>query len=136
MYISEIRIAKFRHIENVVIGPLKFNSKSSETFVFAGPNGGGKSSILELISYALSNSYSLGWNLSRTFEGFSFEVAIGLAPDEISEILNGISNELHSLFTEREILEKAAEQDRIKNVQFLSFKANQTHNVALIRGSC
>ena len=109
MYIHEIRIAKFRHIENVVIGPLKFNSKSSETFVFAGPNGGGKSSIMELIGYALSNSYSLGWSLSRTFEGFSFEVAIGLDPNEVKEVTNTLNDELNIALQRIEEQKKAIE---------------------------
>ena len=76
MYINEIIIEKFRHLENEKLGPFNFNNKISELTVFAGPNGSGKSSVLELIGYALSNSYSLGWSLSRTFKGFSFETAI------------------------------------------------------------
>ncbi|MEZ0181704.1 AAA family ATPase [Flavobacterium oncorhynchi] len=94
MYIHEIRISKFRHIENTVIGPFKLNSVISNVFVLAGPNGGGKSSIMELIGYALSDSYSLGWSLSRSFKEFAFEVAIGLNSYEIAELINRINEEI------------------------------------------
>ena len=61
---------------------------------FAGPNGSGKSSVLELIGYSLSNSYSLNWQLSRTFSGFSFEVGIGLNNDEKKIVVDALKNEL------------------------------------------
>lgn len=58
----------------------------------AGPNGGGKSSVLELLGYALSNSWSLGWSLSRSFPANAFEVAIALTPDEINLVRQYIQN--------------------------------------------
>ncbi len=97
MYINEIIIEKFRHLENEKLGPFHFNNKISELTVFAGPNGSGKSSVLELIGYALSSSYSLGWSLSRTFNGFSFETAIGLSPDEQTIIIDSLKNELEAV---------------------------------------
>ncbi|MBD0780104.1 AAA family ATPase [Maribacter sp. ANRC-HE7] len=97
MYISKIIIEKFRHLENENLGPFNFNNKTSELTVFAGPNGGGKSSVLELIGYALSSSYSLGWSLSRTFNGFSFETAIGLNPDEKVIIIDSLKTELEAI---------------------------------------
>ncbi|HOZ86573.1 MAG TPA: AAA family ATPase, partial [Bacteroidia bacterium] len=72
MYINKIIIKKFRHLENEELGPFNFNNKNSDLIVFAGPNGSGKSSVLELIGYGLSSSYSLSWQLTRTFTGFSF----------------------------------------------------------------
>ena len=86
MYINEIRIKSFRHLENVHLGPFAKPPNQSELVVLAGPNGGGKSSVLELLGYALSSTWSLGWKLSRSFPDNSFEVAIGLTPDEISLI--------------------------------------------------
>ena len=80
-----------------------FNNKNSDLIVFAGPNGSGKSSVLELIGYGLSNSYSLSWQLTRTFTGFSFEIAIGLNPDEKNIIVQSLNKELENV--EREILE-------------------------------
>lgn len=94
MYINKIIIKKFRHLENENLGPFDFNNKLSDLTVFAGPNGSGKSSVLELIGYALSNSYSLSWSLNRTFNGFSFEVAIGLSPEEKTIIIDSLKNEL------------------------------------------
>ena len=97
MFINKINIKKFRHIENVELGPFNFNTKNSDLIVFAGPNGGGKSSMLELIGYALSSSYSLSWQLSRTFAGFSFEIAIGLNLIEKELITNSLKIELQNI---------------------------------------
>ena len=97
MYINKIIIKKFRHLENETIGPFNFNNRHSDLTIFAGPNGGGKSSILELIGYALSNSYSLGWSLSRTFTGFSFEVAIGMSLNEKKIIIDSLKLELETI---------------------------------------
>ncbi|MEK6614813.1 MAG: AAA family ATPase [Bacteroidota bacterium] len=94
MFIQSINIKKFRHLENISIGPLREDSDVSSIFVLAGPNGCGKSSILELIGYALSNSYSLGWALTRTFTGFSFEIGIGITDSERDLVLDKINSEL------------------------------------------
>ena len=96
MYISNVIIKKFRHLENESLGPFRFNNKSSDLIVFAGPNGSGKSSVLELIGYSLSNSYSLNWSLSRTFSGFSFEVGIGLSEEEKQIVLSALVKEVES----------------------------------------
>ena len=97
MYINKIIIKKFRHLENEELGPFNFNNKRSDLTVFAGPNGGGKSSVLELIGYALSNSYSLSWSLNRTFVGFSFEVAMGLNSYEKQIVIDSLKKELGSI---------------------------------------
>jgi len=94
MFISKIKIKKFRHLENEELGPFTFNSKTSDLIVFAGPNGSGKTSVLELLGYSLSNSYSLSWSLSRTFSGFSFEVGIGLNPEEKKIVINSLKREI------------------------------------------
>ncbi|WP_321321881.1 AAA family ATPase [Labilibaculum sp.] len=94
MHIESIKIKKFRHIENAEIGSFNFNNRTSDLIVLAGPNGSGKSSVLELIGYALSNSYSLSWQLSRTFNGFSFEVGIGLSHEERGIVISALKNEL------------------------------------------
>src|SRR6185503_6835543 len=82
MFISQIHIRSFRHIENVHISPFAEPPASSDLVVLAGPNGGGKSSVLELLGYALSNAWSLNWSLYRTFPTNAFEVAIGITRDE------------------------------------------------------
>jgi energy-coupling factor transporter ATP-binding protein EcfA2 len=82
MYVREVHIQHFRHLKDVHIGPLGPPTDASDVVVLAGPNGGGKSSILELLGYALSNTWSLAWSLSRSFPDFSFEVALGLRSGE------------------------------------------------------
>ena len=82
MFIREIHIDKFRHLKDVHLGPFGQPPDQSELIVLAGPNGGGKTSILELLGKALSDSWSLNWSLRRSFPTFSFEVAIGVTPEE------------------------------------------------------
>lgn len=94
MYINKIVIKKFRHLENEELGPFNFNKKASDLIAFAGPNGSGKSSVLELIGYSLSSSYSLNWQLSRTFSGFSFEVGLGLSQEEKVIVINSLKKDL------------------------------------------
>lgn len=82
MYIKDIHINEFRHLKNVHLGPFTQPTEQSDIIVLAGPNGGGKSSILELIGFALTNTWNLNWVLRRSFGTYSFEVAITLSPDE------------------------------------------------------
>jgi predicted ATPase len=91
MYISSIDIKSFRHLKNIQLGPFHQNELMSECILIAGPNGGGKSSILELIGFALSNSWSLGWSLNRSFPTNSFEITIGLTNEEIELITNHLA---------------------------------------------
>jgi hypothetical protein len=82
MYIKEIHIKSFRHLKDVHLGPFAQPPDLSDMVVLAGPNAGGKSSVLELLGYALSNSWSLQWSLRRSFPSYSFEVAIAVTPHE------------------------------------------------------
>jgi ABC-type branched-subunit amino acid transport system ATPase component len=86
MFIAQVQIGRFRHIENATVGPLPPPGLASEMVVLAGPNGGGKSSILELISYALSNIWGYSYQQNRTFGNASFEVRIGLSDADISTL--------------------------------------------------
>jgi ABC-type lipoprotein export system ATPase subunit len=113
MYINNLIIKKFRHLENEELGPFNFNNKNSDLIVFAGPNGSGKSSVLELIGYGLSSSYSLSWQLSRTFTGFSFEIGIGLNTDEKEIIVNSLNEELSSI--DKQIEERIHAIDETEN---------------------
>jgi hypothetical protein len=83
MYISEIHIRSFRHLDDLHLGPFKQPPSHSDLIVLAGPNAGGKTSVLELLGYALSNTWSLSWSLGRSFPTNSFEVAIGITSDEV-----------------------------------------------------
>ena len=49
-YIKQINIRKYRHLEDLTIGPFLVPGDASDCIVIAGPNGGGKSSILNKIS--------------------------------------------------------------------------------------
>ncbi len=82
MYVRAIHIKKFRHLENIEIGPFSSPNESSSVVVLAGANGGGKSSILELIGFALSSTWSLSWSAVRSHEGSSFEIELGVSKDE------------------------------------------------------
>ena len=87
MYIKQIEIQKYRHLEGIKLGPFARPPDASDLVVLAGPNGGGKSSILELISLALSSMYSLTYALNRTQSASSFEVTVGLLPSEVELIV-------------------------------------------------
>lgn len=82
MYIHEIRIQNFRHLRDVALGPFGQPPDGSDLVVLAGPNGGGKSSVLELLGLAISNTWSLGFSLRRTMPTSAFEVAIALTPED------------------------------------------------------
>lgn len=82
MYVREIRIRKFRHLEDVALGPFAQPPDHSDLIALAGPNAGGKSSVLELLGFALSNSWSLAYQQARTMPSNSFEVAIAITPRE------------------------------------------------------
>jgi predicted ATP-binding protein involved in virulence len=79
MYVKEIEIGRYRHLENVSFGPFRVPEKTSSLVVLAGPNGGGKSSVLELVSKALSDSWSLTYQLNRAAPESSFEVTFGVS---------------------------------------------------------
>ncbi len=117
MYIEKISISKFRHLSDEELGPFKKPSKSSDLVVFAGPNGSGKSSVLELVGYALSNTYSLSWSLSRTFKDFSFEVSIGLTPEEISLVEENLEKELEPGLNELSRFEEEIEESQLEPLE-------------------
>ena len=52
MYVRNIKIGEYRHLNGITLGNFLKPSRSSDLVVLAGPNGGGKSSVLELISLA------------------------------------------------------------------------------------
>ena len=87
LFIKRIQISKYRHLEDIELLLIsRAPSETSELVVLAGPNGGGKTSVLELISQALSNMWSLTFQLNRTAPTSSFEVTIGLTPSELELI--------------------------------------------------
>jgi len=104
VYVAEVHIASFRHLKDVHIGPLPEPGTSSDIVVLAGPNGGGKSSVLELLAYALSNTWGWTWNVRRTFPDSSFEIRFGLTSTDIEriqkDVAKGSSSDPHNLLPE------------------------------------
>ncbi len=86
MYVKGIKIKKYRHLVDVSLGSFLRPTSQSDLIVLAGPNGGGKTSILELVSFALSNAWSLTYKLNRTAPESAFEVTLGLLPSELELI--------------------------------------------------
>jgi ABC-type lipoprotein export system ATPase subunit len=86
LYVREIHIDRVRHLENVHLGPFPQPILRSEAIALAGPNGGGKSTVLELLGLALSNSLSLTMQANRSLGNLAFEIAIAVTPDELHVI--------------------------------------------------
>lgn len=93
MHVAEVSIASFRHLEAVHLGPLPAPGKTSDLVVLAGPNAGGKSSILELLAFALSNTWGWTWKVRRTFPESSFEIRFGLNDADIERIEQGVAGD-------------------------------------------
>lgn len=83
MYIERLIVRSFRLVRDAEFGPFREPSDLGELIVLAGPNGGGKSSVLELLSYGLAQRYSWAYYQSRTFGEHSFAIKVGLTSDEI-----------------------------------------------------
>lgn len=94
MYIKKIEIREYRHLKDITLGPFRPPTEISDLIVLAGPNGGGKTSILELVSLALSNTWSLTYSINRTAPSSSFEVTLGLIPGEVALLESHMSDEL------------------------------------------
>ena len=86
MYISQLRIANFRQLRDVEIGPFREPAGLGDLIVLAGPNGSGKSSVLELLSFGIANRYSWQYYQSRKVTEHSFAVRIGLTQSELHEM--------------------------------------------------
>jgi hypothetical protein len=135
MYVQEIQIKSFRHLENVHLGPYRIPSEGSDIVVLAGTNGGGKSSVLELLGYALSQSWSLGWSLTRSFPDNAFEVALAVTPEErdlirqhISENESQYSDAAKSCFDDRSVYYRSYNYDEGEYQKDASLY-NQVHNL-------
>jgi len=84
MFIREVTVDEFRNLKEVHLGPFTAPTAKSDILVLAGANGGGKSSILELINYAVSNAFGYSYANRRNIPNrFRFDVSVGLSTDEL-----------------------------------------------------
>ena len=58
MFIEHMLVKRFRHLRDVELGPFRTPAEVGELIVLAGPNGGGKSSLLELLSLGIATRYN------------------------------------------------------------------------------
>ncbi|UOZ07713.1 AAA family ATPase [Amycolatopsis sp. WQ 127309] len=93
MYIREIRILRYRHLVDIKIEAPR-QDKASSAIVFAGPNGGGKSTLLEVIALSNASSGGYGYNGSGLTGEDLFEVDYEVTAGEaeiVREYLEGNS---------------------------------------------
>jgi predicted ATPase len=84
MFIQEVTVHEFRNLKSVHLGPFGAPTKKSDIVVLAGANGGGKSSVLEVLSFAYSNTFGFGYANRRPMpEKYHFDVSIGLSAEEL-----------------------------------------------------
>lgn len=96
MYVKQIDIRSFRNLKGVTLGPFGPPGVNAEQIVLAGPNGGGKSSILELIGWTITTARSTNFQAVRSDHDFRGTIEFGFTPDEV-EILRSISGlDVHS----------------------------------------
>jgi AAA15 family ATPase/GTPase len=84
MFIQEVTIHEFRNLKSVHLGPFGAPTKKSDIVVLAGANGGGKSSVLEVLSFAYSSAFGFGYGNRRPMpDTYRFDVSIGLSAEEL-----------------------------------------------------
>jgi energy-coupling factor transporter ATP-binding protein EcfA2 len=86
MYIEELRVQQFRLLRDATFGPFRQPINPSELIILAGPNGGGKSSVLELLSEGLTTRYGWQYWKPRQTQNESFALKIGLDQVELDDI--------------------------------------------------
>ncbi len=87
MYINHILIERFRNLENIELGPFSAPSNFSDLLCIAGPNGSGKSSVLEILTYGLTNRYSWQFHNRRSITDHAFAIKIGLTSEEAQRVI-------------------------------------------------
>lgn len=87
MFVAELHVGSFRHLKDAKFGPFRQPVSPSELIVLAGPNGGGKSTVLEILSLALTRRF--GWQFwqPRSVNTDDFALKIGLSNIEVDELI-------------------------------------------------
>jgi predicted ATP-dependent endonuclease of OLD family len=117
LYIKEINISQYRNLKNIRLGPFSRPDKS-ELIVLAGPNGTGKTSILEALTLALSPLTGRYFTLKRNTDNYqSFQIQLGLSANDISLIEEYVRNKKSSNYDNDTIT-------RIKEKPFLNLNHN------------
>jgi recombinational DNA repair ATPase RecF len=84
MYVKEIFISEFRNLKNVKLGPFTQKDDKSELVVLAGPNGSGKTSIMELLGSTLSSILGTNLQFKRNMSFIQrYKVLIGIHASEL-----------------------------------------------------
>ncbi|MFE3170405.1 AAA family ATPase [Amycolatopsis sp. NPDC059235] len=91
MFISAIRINRYRHLSGIQI-EAPTHSENSSAVVLAGPNGGGKSTLLDLVAYATSTSFGYGYTGSMLSGDEDFEVDYEITQSESEMIQKYLRN--------------------------------------------
>ena len=79
-------VQRFRHLNDVEIGPFRQPAEIGELIVLAGPNGSGKSSLLELLSLGIATRYNYQYYRARQITDHAFGIKIALSDSELAEI--------------------------------------------------
>lgn len=110
MFIREVTVHEFRNLRGVHLGPFSPPTAKSDIVVLAGANGGGKSSILEVTNYALSNAFGYSYGNRRSMPPrFHFDVALGLTAEEI-RLIRQYLEENRTYTYQRDALEQLVEK--------------------------
>ncbi len=133
MFIQEVTIHEFRNLVSVHFGPFTSPTAKSDIIVLAGANGGGKSSVLELVSYAFSSAFGFGYGNRRPLPNkFRFEVSIGLSSDEL-RLIRKYLDENPNYTYQREALEQLLE-NRIYMRSFAQNVSNPQQSLPMYDG--